>query len=297
MALLFTAGCREQGPTARSERLVIVATTSQVRDMAENIVGDKCEVIGLMGPGVDPHLYKPTAGDVQKLESADIIIYSGLELEGRMGEIFEKAESGGRTVIAAADGVPEHALIPLAAIPGHHDPHFWFNPVLWEQAAAHVADELGKAVPDQEIYFQANATRFANELKEVDSAAQSQFAELPKDQRILVTAHDAFGYFGARYGFEIHGIQGTSTVSEAGAGDVQRLADLITRKKVKAMFVETSVPKATIEALQKAVRSRGWEISIGGSLYSDAMGSAGTPEGTYIGMFQHNVKTIVDALK
>lgn len=295
--LLTLGGCREQTPAQSGGKPVIVATTSQVRDMVAQIVGDGGEVVGLMGPGVDPHLYKPTAGDVQKLESADIIVYSGLELEGRMGEILEKAESGGRTVISASEGIPEDRLIPLPQIAGHHDPHFWFDPELWQLATQHVADELAEASPTSKDTFQTNASTFITKLKEMDQRAKEMTGEIPKERRILITAHDAFGYFGRRYGFEIHGIQGTSTVSEAGAGDLQRLANLIAQKKIKAMFVETSVPKATIEALQKAVQSRGWEIKIGGSLYSDAMGSEGTDEGTYLGMFDHNVQTIVEALR
>ena len=293
-ALLAGWGCRVT-PKPAGEK-VVVATTSQVRDLVQNLLGPETKVIGLMGPGVDPHLYKPTAGDVRRLESADVIFYSGLELEGRMGDILEKA-SGTRDVVAVAEDIPDSQLIPLAAIPGHHDPHFWFDPELWSQAADHAADALIQIMPARREEIRANHDRYVAELRALDADIKQKVETIPKEKRVLVTAHDAFGYFGRRYGFEIHGIQGTSTVSEASAGDIQRLADLIAARRIRSIFVESSVPTATIDALQQAVKSRGWQVGIGGSLYSDAMGDAGTLEGTYLGMLRRNVDVIVESLR
>ncbi len=286
------------GPAVgEADRINVVSTVGMIHDVVRNVGGDHVESVALMGPGVDPHLYRATAGDVRKLEDADIVFYGGLELEGRMTDIFVKMARAGTPTFAVAENVPEIELREPPEFAGKFDPHVWFDVTLWKRAVEKVRDGLIEVKPSAKDDIQKSAEKYLRELDELHSYVLSEVAKIPEDRRVLVTAHDAFGYFGARYGFEVLGIQGTSTAAEAGAGDLRRLADTISKRRVKAIFVETSVPKATIEALQAAVRSRGWNVAIGGELFSDAMGSEGTPEGTYIGMVRHNVDTIVRALR
>ncbi|HYF65928.1 MAG TPA: zinc ABC transporter substrate-binding protein, partial [Herpetosiphonaceae bacterium] len=230
-------------------------------------------------------------------EDADIVFYGGLHLEGRMAEIFEKqAERGLRTVAVTRD-IAEERLRTPPEFAGNHDPHIWFDVTLWEEAVSTVADQLAALDPGSAALYRSNAEAYLNQLDELDRYIMAEVATVAPESRVLITAHDAFGYFGDRYGFEVRGLQGISTASEAGAGDVQGLADFIAERRIKAIFVESSVPQATIEAVQQAVNARGWQVAIGGELFSDAMGNQGTPEGTYIGMVRHNVDTIVGALK
>ncbi|MCA9877078.1 MAG: zinc ABC transporter substrate-binding protein [Thermomicrobiales bacterium] len=271
-------------------------TVGMVGDLVENIGGDRVEVISLMGPGVDPHLYKPSAGDVQRLEGADVIFYGGLELEGRMTDTFVRVARAGKPTIPVSEDIPENLLREPVEFEGKYDPHIWFDVPLWMMAAQTVKDELATLDPEADADFQANLDAYLAELEELHAYVQEQIASIPESQRVLITAHDAFGYFGDQYGLEVRGIQGTSTATEASANDIQELADFIVERGIPAIFVESSVPKATIEALQEAVRSRGAEVAIGGQLFSDAMGEAGTPEGTYLGMVRHNVDTITAAL-
>lgn len=281
-----------------AERQVRVTTTvGMISDIVLNVGGDRVTVTGLMGPGVDPHLYKPSASDIKKLEDADIVFYGGLHLEGRMAEIFEKQAERGFLTVAVSRDIPEDLLRTPPEFAGSHDPHIWFDVTLWQAAARTVAKELAALDPGSSAVYQANAEAYLKQLDELNQYIKQQVATVPADSRVLITAHDAFGYFGDQYGFEVRGLQGVSTASEAGAGDVQGLADFIATRKIKAIFVESSVPQATIEAVQQAVNSRGWQVRIGGQLFSDAMGNQGTPEGTYIGMVRYNVDTIVGALK
>jgi manganese/zinc/iron transport system substrate-binding protein len=268
-----------------------------ITDIVKNVGGDRVDAVGLMGPGVDPHLYKATASDVGRLGTADIIFYGGLELEGRMTEIFEKMAQGGTATVPVSRDVPQTELRQPKEFHGKPDPHIWFDVTLWKQAVRTVSEEMAKLDPESAEAYKANAERYLLQLDELHAYVKAEAAKIPEIQRVLITAHDAFGYFGQRYGFEVMGIQGTSTATETGVGDIQRLGDIIARRRVKAIFVESSVPTVTIEALQKAVHSRGWNVAIGGQLYSDAMGPQGTPEGTYIGMVKHNVDAIVKALK
>lgn len=277
-------------------RLKIVSTVGMIADAVKEVGGEEVESIGLMGPGIDPHLYRATAGDVEKLESADVIFYGGLELEGRMTDIFVKMAGRGTPTYAVSEKVPESELREPPEFQGKFDPHIWFDVLLWKHAVEHIRDGLIAARPGAADKIRKQADAYLAQLDELHRYVEEQVARVPKDQRVLITAHDAFGYFGRRYGFEVIGIQGTSTATEAGAGDLRRIAALIATRKIKAIFVESSVPPATIEALQKAVQSRGWDVAIGGELFSDAMGQAGTPEGTYVGMVRHNVDTIVGAL-
>ena len=275
----------------------VVTTTGMIADIVLNLGGERVNVEALMGPGVDPHLYKPTASDVTKLERADIVFYNGLHLEGRMAEVFEKMEEAGSATYAVADEIDTNLLHTPPQFEGQFDPHIWFDVTLWKFAVEKVGKDLSALDPASRELYEANMQAYLTQLDELDTYIQEQIAMVPESSRVLITAHDAFGYFGEQYGVEVRGLQGTSTAAEAGAADVQELAAFLAERKIKAIFVESSVPPATIEAVQKATQAQGWDVQIGGQLFSDAMGQAGTPEGTYIGMVKFNVDTIVKALK
>jgi manganese/zinc/iron transport system substrate-binding protein len=279
-----------------SDPIRVTTTVGMIADIVRNVGGDRVEVTALMGPGVDPHVYKPTAGEVGRLDNADIIFYGGLELEGRMTDIFEKIGRAGKPTYAVSEAIPEHLLHPLAGSTTHHDPHIWFDVTLWQYAVDAVRDHLIAWSPADASYFETNAAAYHAELDALDTYIRQQVATIPEPQRVLITAHDAFGYFGSQYGFEVQGVQGISTSSEAGTADIQQLVDFIVERQIPAMFVESSVSPATIEAVQAAANDRGWNVTVGGQLFSDAMGKSGTPEGTYIGMVTWNIDTITAAL-
>jgi manganese/zinc/iron transport system substrate-binding protein len=274
-----------------------VTTTTLLTDLVTNIGGDKINVQGLMGSGVDPHLYKASAGDVTKLTNADLIFYGGLHLEGKLVEVFEKMGSQNIKTIAVSDALDPRTLIGSEYFASNYDPHIWFDVNNWELITSFVVKKLSEVDPENKETFEANGNDYLQKLKLLNENIKTIISSLPQDKRILVTAHDAFNYFGKAYGFEVVGLQGLSTATEAGVQDVQNLSNFIIENKVKAIFVESSVPKRTIEALQAAVNSKDHQVAIGGTLYSDALGNAGTVEGTYIGMFRYNVNTIVNALK
>ena len=276
-------------------KLNIVTTTTMITDLVKNIGGDLVNVNGLMGSGVDPHLYKASEGDVTKLVNADVIFYNGLHLEGKLVEVFEKMKT--QSPIALADGLDKSGLIGSDYFASNYDPHVWFNISYFKQFTKKVTQVLIEKDPENAVRFSENEKKHLQQLEDLQTKISSTIETLPKEKRILVTAHDAFNYFGKNYGFNVVGLQGLSTATEAGVQDVQKWATFIRENKVKAIFVESSVPKRTIEALQAAVKSKGHDVVIGGTLYSDALGNAGTVEGTYIGMFEYNVNTIVNALK
>jgi manganese/zinc/iron transport system substrate-binding protein len=278
-------------------KLNVVTTTTMITDLVKNIGGDYITVNGLMGSGVDPHLYKASEGDVNKLVNADIIFYNGLHLEGKLVEVFEKMERQNKTQVALAESLDKSQLIGSDYFASNYDPHVWFNISFFKQFAKQVTKVLSEKDPKNAENFKTNEAQFLDELNALESKITTTIETLPKEQRILVTAHDAFNYFGKKYDFEVVGLQGLSTATEAGVKDVQQLASFIIEKKIKAVFVESSVPKRTIEALQAAVKAQDHNVDIGGTLYSDALGTKGTVEGTYIGMFEYNVNTIVNALK
>jgi manganese/zinc/iron transport system substrate-binding protein len=282
--------------SAQGDPIKVVTTVGMIGDAVRNIGGDRVDVINLMGPGVDPHLYKPTAGDVSDLEEADIIFYGGLELEGRMTETFEKIARTGKPTVAVSMEIPADYLLAHANYQGQYDPHIWFDVTLWMWAVNTISKNLQSFSPDDAAMFQANTDAYQAQLQQLDGYVREQIARIPEQNRILVTAHDAFGYFGNQYGIDVHGLQGISTATEASASDVQALTELIVSRQVPAIFVESSVPPATIEAVREACRAQGWDVTIGEPLFSDAMGEDGTPEGTYIGMVTHNVDAIVSAL-
>ena len=294
--LLAAAGCATEGEARTpGARIEAVATIGMITDVVGRVGGERVRMQGLMGPGVDPHLYKARAGDVRRIDGADVIFYNGLHLEAAMGEVFEEMQGRTRTVAVTA-GIPERRLLRPAEFKGAHDPHVWFDVSLWMEAVRAVEAALVEHDPAGAATYRANARAYLAELDALDRWVRARVGELPPERRVLVTAHDAFNYYGRAYGFQVRGLQGISTAAEAGTADVQGLADFIVERRLPAIFVESSIPRRTVEAVQAAVRSRGHEVRIGGSLYSDAMGDAGTPEGTYVGMVRHNVNTIVDAL-
>jgi manganese/zinc/iron transport system substrate-binding protein len=278
-------------------KLTVVTTTSMITDLVKNIGGDAIQVQGLMGSGVDPHLYKASEGDVSKLINADAIFYNGLHLEGKLVEVFEQMQYQNIKTYAIAEVLDKNTLIDSDYFKSNYDPHIWFNIDYWIEAGGYVSKKLQELNPENATSFDTNWKSYLSELQAVKNKIKATISTLPKEKRVLVTAHDAFNYFGKSFGFEVVGLQGLSTATEAGVKDVQRLSGFIIEKKVKAIFVESSVPKRTIEALQAAVNSKNHKVEIGGTLYSDALGNAGTIEGTYIGMFEYNVNTIVNALK
>lgn len=280
-----------------NENLNIVTTTSMITNLVKNIGGDYINLQGLMGSGVDPHLYKASEGDVSKLVNADVIFYNGLHLEGKLVEVFEKMGSQTKTPIALGESLDKSTLIGSDYFASNYDPHVWFNIQYFKQFAKKVTAVLSEKDPKNAINYIENEKNYLAELDALQIEIKAIIETLPIEKRILVTAHDAFNYFGKNYGFEVVGLQGLSTATEAGVKDVQKLAAFIIEKKVKAVFIESSVPKRTIEALQAAVKSKGHQVIIGGTLFSDALGNAGTDEGTYTGMFKYNVNTIVNALK
>ncbi len=277
-------------------KIQVVTTIGMITDIVQNVGGEYVSVKGLMGPGVDPHLYKATEGDVYALSDADIIFYNGLHLEAKMGEVLEEMGKT-KTVIAVSEYIPRETLLDFPAYPGQYDPHIWFDVENWILATERVRDGMIAYDPEHAAAYTANAEAYIAQLQELDQYVEKKASEVPKEQRVLVTAHDAFQYFGRAYGFEVKGLQGISTESEAGTADVQELVNFIVDRKIKAIFVESSIPERTIKAVQEACKAKGWDVTIGGQLYSDAMGDEGTVEGTYIGMVTYNIDTITNALR
>ncbi len=268
-----------------------------ITDVVQQVGGEYVEASGLMGAGIDPHLYKASQGDVKKLDDADVIFYNGLHLEGKMAEMFEELEKRKPTVAVSNYLTEEQLHAAPGQGAGMHDPHIWFNVKLWISATEVIRDTLVEKDPSHADYYKEHAAAYIKELEKLDAYAKEQIALIPEASRILVTAHDAFGYFGEAYGLTVTGLQGMNTMSEYGSKDVSKLRDYLVEKKIKAVFIESSVPKKSIESVIEGARQLGHEVKIGGELYSDAMGDAGTVEGTYIGMVKHNVDTIVAALK
>jgi manganese/zinc/iron transport system substrate-binding protein len=262
--------------------------------LVENIGGKHVEVTSLMGPGVDPHLYKATQGDVKTLDSADMIFYNGLHLEGKMTDIFEMM-SKDKPTIAVTEDFKENQLRKVGAT--EHDPHVWFDVKLWIVAAEAVKKELIAKDPDHEAEYRENYEEYVLQLEELDKYVHEEINKVPEDQRVLVTAHDAFGYYGQSYGLDVRGLQGINTLSEYGSKDVTDMRNYLVENKIKAIFIESSVPRKAIEAVIQGAGKQGHKVEIGGELFSDAMGERGTEEGTYIGMVRHNTDTIVRALK
>lgn len=295
IALLLGA-CATDANTNSDGKLNIVTTTGMIADIVKNVGADHVQVTGLMGPGIDPHLYKASENDVQRLQAANVVFYNGLHLEAQMGRVLERMNDFGIKTVAVSDSIDRSLLQSPPEFAGNYDPHIWFDVTLWMMAAEQVRDTLIEVDPDNASAYEANAQAYLAQLEELHQYVLDQANTIPAEKRILITAHDAFNYFGRAYGFEVRGLQGISTEAQAGTADVKALADFIVEKQIPAIFVESSVPQRNVEAVQAAVRAQGFEVKIGGSLFSDAMGTEGTPEGTYTGMVRHNIDTIVTAL-
>ena len=294
--LLVGCGNKKDMNTNDNEKINIVATTTIIGDAVKIIGGDHINLEVLMGSGIDPHLYKASAGDVNKMQNADLIIYNGLHLEGKMGDIFENLQKGNVKTYAVAGIVDKSMLVESQEFEGSYDPHIWFDVGIWIDVVEGIRDQLIEVEPQNKDSYYTNADNYLKELKDLDSYVKSRAEELTEDKRVLITAHDAFNYFGKAYGFDVKGLQGLSTATEAGTSDVRELADFIADRKIPAIFIESSVPAKNMEALKNAVESRDFNVEIGGELFSDSLGDPDTEEGTYIGTVKHNVDTIVDAL-
>lgn len=280
----------------QAKPLNVVTTTGMIGDLVYNIGQDKVVLTTLMGSGVDPHLYKATHGDLRRLQQADIVFYNGLFLEGRMQDILEEL-SAKKSVYAVTKNIPVSELLGFDDEVYKYDPHIWFDVNLWKQAGQLVLDKLVKTDPDNSAFFKKNAKVYFAELSDLHIWVKDQIQQIPASERVLITAHDAFGYFGRAYGMEVRGLQGITTEAEFGLHDIKVLKDFIVERNIKAVFVEASVPKRFIESLVAGIQAEGRDLVIGGVLYSDAMGLKGSPTGNYIGMVKHNVNTIVGALK
>ena len=280
-------------PLWANAQLNIVTTTGMISDLTQNIGGKHVQVTALMGTGVDPHMYKATQGDLRRLVNADIILYNGLHLEGKLQEIFEKMARK-KPVFAISTLISDDQLIYHDNSP---DPHIWFDITLWQKASERVLQVLIAEDPSNQTQYKQNAQVYLEQLQQLHQWVKTEMQTIPKSRRILITAHDAFGYFGRAYDIKVLGLQGVSTASEFGLQDLRQLKQIIVKNHVQAVFVESSVSPRFIQALVKGVEAEGHSLTIGGELYSDAMGLSNTPEGTYIGMVKHNVSTIVNALK
>ncbi|WP_027085967.1 metal ABC transporter solute-binding protein, Zn/Mn family [Cohnella panacarvi] len=295
---VLTACGNDKAATGEEKTIKVTTTIGMITDVVERIGGEYAEVTGLMRAGVDPHLYKASEGDINKLDKADIIFYNGLHLEGKMVEILEKMAKDKPTV-AVSEKI-DRSLLRTGAQIGldtEFDPHIWFNVQLWMKAAESIRDALAEFDPAHAEQYATNAEAYLNELRQLDAEVAEKIKTIPEQSRVLVTAHDAFGYFGDAYGMKVMGLQGMSTASEAGTKDVTDLRDFLIDNKIKAVFIESSVPRKAIDAVIQGAKEKGHELKVGGELFSDAMGEEGTPEGTYIGMVRHNADTIVGALK
>ncbi len=296
LALSIFTGCSAKEANTNG-KFQVVATTTLAGDLLKQIGKENVDIKFLMGPGVDPHTYKASAGDVAKMENADMVVYGGLHLEGKMGDVFQNIEDSNKLILAVTKDINTSKLLDFPASPGNYDPHVWFDISLWKEAALSVKDALIQLDGENAKNYEANYEEYIKVLDETEEYVKNRVKEVPENQRILITAHDAFQYFGKAYGFQVRGLQGISTDSEAGTQDVRKLADYIVENKVKAIFVESSVPRKNIEALQEAVQARGFQVEIGGQLYSDSTGDTGTDAETFVGTIKANIDTIIDALK
>ncbi len=302
LVLLSLLACQQEKQVKTDNGpLDVVATTGMIKDIAKVVGGDRIKLESLMGPGVDPHLYKATQGDLGKLTKADVILYNGLHLEGKLVEIFEKLAEQGRAVYAVTEHIDKSRLLASEDVENKDaypsDPHIWFDISLWMEAVETVRVALIKHDEAGRETYNKNAGAYIQELAALHEKVKADIASIPEGQRVLVTSHDAFRYFGNAYGIEVRGLQGISTVAEFGLKDVSDLVSFIAQRKLRSVFVESSVSDKSLRAVVEGCKARNHNVSIGGTLYSDAMGEEGTPEGTYIGMIKHNVNKIVAGLK
>jgi manganese/zinc/iron transport system substrate-binding protein len=290
---LVIAACGMNSESGGEGKIRVVTTIAQIADPIAVIGGDRVHVESLMGPGVDPHVYNATQGDIRKLERADVIFYNGLHLEANMLEVFAQIGKN-RPVLAIGEAIADRKLLKDGT--GATDPHIWFDIDLWKEALAAAAEQLKKLSPEDADFFETNKTDYFNKLDQLKNEAMAKMAQIPKERRILVTAHDAFGYFGRMLDTKVVGLQGLSTEDEIGLSDIDRTVNLLVESRIPAVFVESSINPNSIKAVIEGAKKRGLDVKLGGELFSDAMGKAGTEEGTYLGMYRHNVETIYNAL-
>ena len=283
------------GAAAQETKLNVVATTGMIADAVKQVGGERVEVTALMGPGVDPHVFRQTRSDISAMINADAVFWHGLYLEAQLEDLFQQL-SHTNTVVALAESLPKEQLLPNDDYENRYDPHVWMNPRLWKGVVEAARDELTKLDPEGKDAFNANAEKHLAEIDALADYAEKVIETVPAESRVLVTAHDAFNYFGASYGFEVMGVQGISTESEAGLKQIEDLVSVLVDRKIGAIFVESSISDRNVKALIEGAAAKGHEVVIGGELFSDAMGAPGTYEGTYIGMIDHNATTITRAL-
>lgn len=296
IGLLFLSGCGLD-EKKDDDRINIVATTTMLTDLIKIIGDEHVSVNGLMRSGIDPHGYQPTASNVNSIYESDIVAYNGLHLEGQMGRVFSELENLDKTVFVLENTIQDSQILDSTNDELPIDPHIWFSVPLWSEAADYITKSLADYDTENAAGYIENNREYQMQLRELDQYIRTRIEELPEECRYLVTAHDAFQYFGEEYGFKVIGLQGLNTQTEAGTRDVSNLAQLIVNHEIKAIFIESSVPTRTIESLQEAVQRRGWNVEIGGELFSDSLGDASQNAETYLKMYKHNIDTIVDALK
>lgn len=284
-----------QVASAQTQKLSVVATTGMIADMARNIGGDSANVTGLLGPGVDPHTHRMTQTDISAMTRAELVLWHGLNLEAQMND-FMRDLAKRKRVVAVGETVPKDLLLQDEEDKTQSDPHIWMDPSLWSRAVNAVRDAMIAARPQARVAFEANAARHLKEIEAVAAYARQVLATVPQERRAVISAHDAFGYFGRLHGFDVIGIQGISTESEAGVAKIRELVELTVSRKIPAIFVETSVSDRNVQAVIEGAKARGHALKIGGELFSDALGAAGAYEGTYIGMVDHNATVIARAL-
>ncbi len=281
---------------ANHNRPRVVTTVGMLTDIVRQVVGDQIEVVGLLAEGVDPHLYHPTREDVRRLRNAELIFYGGLMLEGRMEDALKKLKEPPRVVVAVSEALDPSVLRKPPEFEGHFDPHVWMDVMLWSQCVDVVAATMSNVDPENADEYNERSRAYRNQLSNLDAYVKKAVLSVPEQQRVLVTAHDAFGYFGRAYGMEVKSVQGISTESEAGVADVNALVNFLVERKIGAIFVESSVSDKGLRAVIEGAAQRGWKVRVGGELFSDAMGMGGTYEGTYVGMIDHNATTIAREL-
>jgi len=300
--LLTVAGCGPstdptRGPVSEDEPLRVVATTSMIADVVRVVGGPTVDVTGLMGPGIDPHLYKASEGDVARMSNADIVFYNGLHLEGKMVEIFAQMAERGKDVHAVTEGIAPGKYRESELFAGNYDPHVWFDLSLWQDVTRYVGDRLADRDSVHAAQYRRRAAAYADTIAALHTWTAAKMDGIDPSLRVLITSHDAFGYFGRAYGVEVRGLQGISTASEAGTADVQELAEFVADRRIPSMFVESSISPRGIEAVRAAVRDKGFDVQIGGTLYGDALGPAGSGADTYLGMMRANIATITAGLQ
>lgn len=300
MTLIIVTGCQSEKVDVENipeVKLNVVCTIGMITDIVKNVGGDKIDITGIIGEGVDPHLYKPTARDTKLLKEADLIFYNGLHLEVRItGSVLEKMEDKSKA-IAVTDGIDRSQLRDASDFLGGYDPHVWHDVSLWMKVTENIRDTLQKRDSQNTEFYRINSDSYITQLQSLHYEMQKLSAQIPIKRRVLVTTHDAFGYLGKAYGFEVRGLMGINTEDEVSIADVKDLAAYIIENKIPTMFVETSSPPRGILSVQAAVKANGFNVKIGDGLFSDAMGTPGTREGTYIGMMRHNMNTIVGMLQ